>query len=68
MKFEIDIESISVILQERQSDIVVIHTTMPTACPEMKDPVSFTIRARKGYGEQWVKDNFPSIPCIIRRG
>lgn len=38
---------------------------LPTTFPEMNYDCCFTIEARQGYGETWLKENFPNLPYEV---
>lgn len=68
-KFEIKIECTKITIVQRSGhmDNVVIHTNLPTTCPGPNYDVSFLVHAQYGYGETWVKNNFPNAEIEIVR-
>ena len=65
MNININITKVCVIECKYRTDIINIHTELPTAHPEMKYPVTFQTEARKGYGVQWCREVLGFEPEVI---
>lgn len=53
------------ILTGKGTDYIMFDSNLPTAFPEMRYACSFKIEARAGYGETWLKENFPNLPYEV---
>ena len=61
---EIKIRAITILLTDG-TDRISFKTELPTPYPEMKYPADLRMDARRGYGEQYCRENFPGIPIEI---
>jgi len=67
MIVEINVKRVDVIERENGTDKVIVHThnLAPTVYP-YDELGSFVMDIRKGYGAQYVRDNFNVEPNVIK--
>ena len=53
------------ILTGQSTDEITFYPNLPTAFPEMDYPCTLKMEARSGYGETWLKENFPNLPYDV---
>lgn len=59
MKILFEANSVCVLIDRPGEDEISFNVDAPTAHPEMKYAVYLKMRARKGFGIEWVKQNLP---------
>lgn len=64
------IESCTVIHQAGQTDLVLLHTDLPSPIVSAREKLTLTFRATVGTGVQYLKEHFgieqyPGTPCPI---
>ena len=64
-KITFNVKHITILLTRGGTDQIIITTYSPTSFPEMKYDTTIRIDARRNYGEQWLKENFPGIAYNI---
>ena len=63
--FGLPIDSVTVFIYYGTDKITFNIKNIQTAFPDLEYPVSLTMEARKGYGEQWVKEVLGITPEVI---
>lgn len=63
-EYIIKIKNIKIVLSEN-TDTIFIYPDLPTTFPEMKYEASLKLDARKGYGKEYCRNNFPGVPLEI---
>jgi hypothetical protein len=58
-------ELATLILSEEQDLIVFTTKNLTSTHPILKDQALFQIKCQQGYGETWIKENFPKLPYKI---
>jgi len=66
MKITFDVKKVTVIERGFLTDIVILHTDLPTPVPGVtQDDLTVEFRAYSGKGSEYVRENFPGIPMEI---
>lgn len=47
------------------TDDVLIHTTLPMGTWPWEGTATLNLQVSRNQGEQYVKDNFPGVPCKV---